>query len=337
MDDNGGHRWIMRAPTVWVDIAPLALDKPGAVLDHPNAKLWSLALESRGVKHRLRTRTQEQGGGYAVEAPESSVDVAVGEIRQLLRENDPAGQRVFLPDLRQAARGESTIIAMVLMLLFHWAVNRAYPSRGVFPDSWLEAGSAKANLMLGGEWWRAVTALSLHADGAHVLGNALVGGAFLFLATRRLGPGLAWSLTLAAGALGNLVNAWVMGPTHNAIGFSTASFGAAGILAGMAPFGGIGGRLGAAAAERIGRLGGFVRNWLLPAGCGLGLLAMLGAGPGTDLGAHLFGLLAGMVLGAGAGWFAMRTGVPNRGGDAVLAIAAMATVVMCWALAWNAA
>jgi len=39
--------------------------------------------------------------------------------------------------------------------------------------SWVERGSADAGRIVRGEWWRAVTALTLHADVAHTLGNAV--------------------------------------------------------------------------------------------------------------------------------------------------------------------
>ncbi len=39
---------------------------------------------------------------------------------------------------------------------------------------------------------------------------------------------------------------------------------------------------------------------------GLGLLAMLGAGEDTDLGAHLFGFVSGLMLGMGTGFAATR-------------------------------
>src|SRR5205823_3241225 len=46
-------------------------------------------------------------------------------------------------------------------------------------NRWFALGSADAARMHGGEWWRALTALTLHADLAHVASNAFA-AALLF-------------------------------------------------------------------------------------------------------------------------------------------------------------
>ena len=78
---------------------------------------------------------------------------------------------------------------------------------------------------------RLVTALTLHADWQHLLGNLLIGGIFISRLCRDLRSGPAWLLLLASGALGNLANAWLQNPAHRAVGASTAIFGAVGMLA----------------------------------------------------------------------------------------------------------
>ncbi|MCE1226661.1 MAG: hypothetical protein LWW87_09280 [Geobacteraceae bacterium] len=47
-----------------------------------------------------------------------------------------------------------------------------------------------------------MTALTLHADLQHLLGNLTIGGLFVFLLCRETGTGLSWFLLLAAGGLG---------------------------------------------------------------------------------------------------------------------------------------
>ena len=82
----------------------------------------------------------------------------------------------------------------------------------------------QAGLIRAGEWWRTFTALGLHADPLHLAGNLIYGLIFGFLAGQLLGWGLAWSGLLLAGALGNLLNAFLQAPTHSSIGASTAVF-----------------------------------------------------------------------------------------------------------------
>jgi membrane associated rhomboid family serine protease len=148
-------------------------------------------------------------------------------------------------------------------------------------SEWFAAGSARSSLILAGQWWRAVTALTLHADAGHVLGNVL--GATLFAGAlwARFGSGVGLALLLAAGTLGNLANALLRGAGHSSVGASTAVFAAVGALA-----------ADALVQRRVPRGGR-----LAPLGAGLGILAMLGTSERADLWAHFFGLAAGLLLG----------------------------------------
>src|SRR5437763_159481 len=80
------------------------------------------------------------------------------------------------------------------------------------------------------EWWRAVTALTLHVDVVHVAGNALAVAVLLPPLVQRFGAGAALWLLLLAGALGNVLAAMTHDPRHLAVGASTAAFGAVGVL-----------------------------------------------------------------------------------------------------------
>src|SRR5207248_15378 len=68
---------------------------------------------------------------------------------------------------------------------------------------WFAKGSADAARILRGDWFRVVTALSLHADLSHALGNAVVGGLLLSALARRIGTAAAAWLALLSGAAGN--------------------------------------------------------------------------------------------------------------------------------------
>src|SRR5207245_504611 len=67
---------------------------------------------------------------------------------------------------------------------------------------WFSRGSADAAAIVRGEWWRTVTALTLHADAGHAVGNAVLGGLLLALLAHALGPGLAAILMVLAGSAG---------------------------------------------------------------------------------------------------------------------------------------
>jgi len=184
---------------------------------------------------------------------------------------------------------------------------------------WFERGSADAERILLGELWRTVTALTLHADIAHALANALVGALFLSAVCGVLGAGVGCALVLLSGAVGNLVNAFFQGSHHVSVGASTAVFGAVGLLSGLS-------------VARRRRQQSPRRPFWVPIGAGLAILAMLGtAGARVDLWAHLFGLLAGGVLGIPVGFALPRPPKPQV--QWALGGAAITALLYCWGLA----
>jgi membrane associated rhomboid family serine protease len=323
----------------WIDLVPLVRGEEAGALSHREAQLWGLVLASRRVPHQLRPVPAERGGGYAVMVQEWFADRAAEEIELYFEENRPESGGAAIPDLRPVGGLEPTLFGLALLVLFYWVYSRTYPSLGLYPDLWVRLGSADAGAILSGQWWRLCTALTLHADGPHVAANAAVGGVFIWLAARRLGSGTAWLLTMVSGVLGNLFNSMVLGVHHDAIGFSTATFGAAGVLAGISPFAVGGGLHGLGSGPWLERFWRFTRTALIPFGAGLGLLAMLGAGDGEgniDLGAHLFGFASGLGLGALAGGAATRFGLPGKGADFTLYAMALALPAAAWIRAWLA-
>ena len=175
--------------------------------------------------------------------------------------------------------------------------------------------------ILDGQWWRLVTALTLHADWVHLSSNLAIGGIFVIFLCRELGSGLAWSLLLSAGILGNLVNACVQEPGHSSVGASTAVFGAVGILASLSV---------------VRYRHQLQRRWLLPVAAAMALLALLGTeGKNTDLGAHLFGFIYGSFLGLITEYLIGRRGCPGPMLNALLAMMSVAAVVGAWWAAIN--
>ena len=184
-----------------------------------------------------------------------------------------------------------------------------------FGFDWFAAGRMDGGRMLAGEWWRPVTALTLHADAAHLLGNLVFGSFFGYSVARYLGGGFGWLAIVASGALGNFANGWLAGPNHLSIGASTAVFAALGILSAYCWRRGF-----PAQASR--------RERFAPVIAGIGLLAFTGtAGANTDIGAHLLGFVAGF----GNGFLIARLGFPvSRNAQLACAFAAVGSVVVAW-------
>ena len=240
---------------------------------------WVLVLSAEGLQTGVR------GGpdGFALEVASDDAARADALLRTWQRENENA-PRATEPAAPIDARALRHAVVVSGFLLALYAVTGP-ASRA---DSAFGArGSAESARIRAGEAWRAVTALTLHADVAHVLGNAIAGALFLSAVFHLFGFGFGGALVLSAGVLGNLANAFVQAPTHASIGASTAVFGALGLLVGHA-----------LAQPRAARR---TRPAWMPIGAALALLAMLGSeGERVDLWAHGFGLAAGALLGLAA-------------------------------------
>lgn len=221
---------------------------------------------------------------------------------------------------RQAAVGARFgAMGLVLVLVFFAFAQTTY----LGSRDWLDAGRLQAGLVRDGEWWRVFTALTLHLDMAHLLGNLVFGVVFGFIASLSLGSGAAWLTILLCGAAGNLLNAWLQPLTHSAVGASTAVFAALGLIAAFQW------RVQMVqAGERwLRRLGPLV--------AGIALLAFLGVGDErTDVGAHLTGFLCGL----GGGWLwgdvLRRRGAPSMRVQWMMGGAAPTLLALAWWIAF---
>jgi rhomboid protease GluP len=267
---------------------------------------WALVLAAAGVPHRL-ARTPS-GWRLLVTAPDAARASAALDAYDAERESAPAA-----PEAPEYGRTSVGLVVAALLVAFYAVTGPADAE-----STWARAGSAAAELILHGEPWRAVTALTLHANPAHLLGNAVACAVFVTAVGRALGPGLGGSLVLVSGAGGNVLNALLQGAHHDAVGASTAVFGAVGLLGGL-QFG-----------RRRRRRGA----WLPVAGS-LALLALLGSDREADIVAHLFGLLVGGVLGVAAALLVARP--PGRAVQWLLALAALSAVAGSWVVALTGA
>jgi len=267
---------------------------------------WALVLTSQ----RLHATITQVSAGFGVSVPEHEYERAVRVLAAYDRENRATGspsEPIPPPDFVTSA-------VLCLAFLGFFAVTGPRD-----PDvAWFARGSADAARILAGETWRIATALTLHADLGHAIGNAAAGLFFIGFVCGALGFGLGAALVVAAGALGNLANAHFHAAGHSSLGASTAVFGALGILA----------SLGVVRHWRRGTRG---RRALAPIAAGLGLLAMLGTGDRSDVSGHLFGIAAGALLGLPVARF-VRT-APRGGIQWLLAGTTLVILLSCWATA----
>ena len=272
---------------------------------------WALVLDARKVPCRI-----ESGGmGWRLLVPADYFALARNELRLFEKENRdwPPPEPPASPLVENTL---ATLSVLILLATFYNLTRLDISLVGHNPVDWTDLGKAHAGRIMAGEWWRLVTALTLHADWLHLVSNLALGGLFIVWLCRDLGSGLAWSLLLGSGILGNLANAWLQTSDHSSVGASTLVFGAVGVLAALS-----------LVRYRRHRK----KRWALPVAAALALLALLGTeGKNTDLGAHLFGFGFGIGLGLAAEYLAGRYGRPGRRLNALLALASAMVVVAAW-------
>ena len=235
---------------------------------------WAVVLAAADIPHWLRQRLD----GWALIVPPDDAPTALKTLAAYDEENSREG--VSGGDDGAPSRPMTIAGGVVALLLLGFFAITGPRAGG---SAWFERGSADATRVLAGEWWRAVTALTLHADAPHVLANAAASALLMTAVCWHLGPGVGLWLLLLAGAGGNALTAAVHGGDHVSVGASTAVFGAIGILAALQ-----------ITRRRAGSSG--MKSWVVIA-ASLALLALLGTGPHADLLAHLFGFLVGGGLG----------------------------------------
>ncbi|MFS8065016.1 MAG: rhomboid family intramembrane serine protease [Byssovorax sp.] len=278
----------------------------GPVPHERKARDHALVLQSMSIWHVIRRSYV----GWVLLVRDADYAAASSAIDGYEEENRDWPPRPVRERPRHAASPVTPLLFLTLIAFFLVTGPAAADSH------WFSQGTAVTREVLSSQPWRAVTALTLHADGTHVLGNAISGTVFASAVHRRLGAGGSALAILASGILGNLGNAlWhrsIGDPGHASIGASTAVFGAIGLLAATQ----VVVNFGVRAEDRKAKTS---RSWSDIAGPIVGGFALLGAlgagGPTTDLGAHLFGFLSGVAIGAVAAWPQRRHSVSVEAGS----------------------
>lgn len=243
-----------------------------------DAEQLALVLAAAGIGCRLTA----DGGGIALYVDAADAPRAFDELDAYERES--AAAPPARPTVVGGHGGLGAAMAFAAVLLFFFGLQQRD-----WRTDWSALGAAQAGLIQGGAWWRTITALTLHVDHSHLVGNLAAGLVFGLLVAQLLGAGLGWLAILLTGACGNALTAALQTPGHTAIGASTALFGALGIIAGFLR------------QRRVVPWRGGIRRWA-PLSAGILLLVFLGfGGENTDVGAHVAGFAFGGLFGLALG------------------------------------
>jgi rhomboid protease GluP len=264
---------------------------------------WSLVLVSQGIESVISQR--EHDGAWVLEVVESDLRRAVEAIAAYERENATVWRQEvkwtgLLFDIR-------SVFWFAALATFHFfaAVSRT---------DFQTAGLMDRTALQHGEWWRLFTAVTLHADIAHLAANVTAGIVFLGLAMGCFGWGNALLLSLLGGAIGNVGTFFVHNYSLGASGMVMASLGL--LTAHSLSFG--------KHEKRTVWLGRGVI-----AGCLL--VVLLGFSPKSDVVAHVGGFIGGAVLGIVATRF--HSVLHSRGVNAGTSLVCAAIMLLTWWLA----
>lgn len=267
----------------------------------------SLVLLSQGISHRIE---HSEEGPFQIFVEPEKRRMAQFQIRLYHRENPPRDENPPLP-LKFTLQPLWVLLIPIVCTLLD------------FSDISIQmhnAGIADASKILRGEWWRTITAMTLHADSRHLASNLVSGFLALSLLHYRIPLAKLVPFLAVASAVANFFVALTVQTSFRSLGFSGFVFATIGCLA-VIEF-----RL--MPRETHGLLRRFAPL------CGAASLAVfLGLGENADILGHLYGFIAGLLCGFIPKKKTLRWGAPTVAADILWIAAYYALFIIGWVLA----
>ena len=240
------------------------------IQDHKIVFDYSLVLHSQAIPH---TVVMNHEGYFELIVESVFKEEAFAAIHQYIKEND--FNKVETANLLFSA---APIALLMIPFLIYFFANF---SRGVY--SIYSAGRNNISTF-SGDFWRPITAQTLHSGYDHLFGNMLFGFLIFNLLHQSIPLGMIAILTTALATLTNCLTVLtVNSASFNSLGFSTNVFAGIGLLAAIE----------------------FRKNWGTPQMKGrfkpllgaFALAGMIGVSPNADVLAHFYGFFIGVVAG----------------------------------------
>ncbi|PHR26119.1 MAG: hypothetical protein COA36_12905 [Desulfotalea sp.] len=235
----------------------------------------SLILSAAGISHRTQFVSPQL---IEIFVTITDLQNAADQLEHYEEENRNWPQQHSYDNYAPVFRAMAPIV--IAALIYMYSLSGEWSTGSI----WFSAGAGDSTaILLSHEYYRLVTALTLHANAAHLLGNCFLGGILLHFLLLSTGNGIGLFAVLTTATLANFINVILHGPGHLFVGFSTAVFAVIGMLCTI--------RFSEKTRPSHASL-------LMPLMAGFALLAFLGSsGEHTDLGGHLFGLVCGFFSG----------------------------------------
>ena len=259
----------------------------------------SLVLLSQGISHRLLRSIE---GPFLIFVLPEHEARAREQLELYRKENPPKEENPPIP-LSFSLQPLWVLLAPLIVTLIDFtdAMNLHTP------------GISDAAKVLKGEWWRSLTAQTLHGDVRHLASNLICGYIVMNMITFRI-PLLRLAPFIA---IANLCVSLTVQTSFRSLGFSTFVFAAIGCLS-VIEF-----RL--MPKETHGLLRRFAPL------CGAASLAVfLGLGENADILGHAYGFVAGLFCGFIPSKKALRWGTPLATADGVGLLIYYALYVIAW-------
>jgi rhomboid protease GluP len=160
----------------------------------------------------------------------------------------PVGEAIPIPEYAPAQRSRriarsdwnprvapaTYLLVAINVGVFLWMLTHGVSAKEPTTDQLVQYGATNADLILGGQWWRLVTAIFVHVGLIHIGTNMWCLWNLGMLGEPLLGPVGLFATYLITGIAGNLlslaVNVWLGDHGSVGAGASGAVFGIAGIL-----------------------------------------------------------------------------------------------------------
>ncbi len=267
----------------------------------------SLVLLSQGISHRLE---HSPDGPFQIFVELDDQKRARFQIRLYHRENPPREVNAPLP-LKASFQPIWVLLVPTVVTLIQFS--------GIIPGIESE-GLSDADKVMNGQWWRCITALTLHGDSRHLGGNLLTGYLVLSMMSYRISLAKVVPFLAVSSALANFCVAATVQTDFRSLGFSTFVFAAIGALSVM--------EFRLMPKESHGLLRRFAPL------CGAASLAtFVGLGEHADILAHLYGFIAGLLCGFIPNKKSLRWGAPVVASDIFWIVGYYAIFVIGWAFA----
>jgi membrane associated rhomboid family serine protease len=288
-----------------------AVDEILRTADHDLFWTCSFVLTALQIPHQSLMKD----GFFHLLVPHHLKARALKELEEYSSENNSWPRKAQHPEQMVKTPQPAALLLVGTLALFY-SVTGPWDGNSF----WFQLGAGNSQAMLEqSQWYRLITSLTLHADIIHLLNNSILGGFLLHFFFLLVGNGIGLFALLCTAAMGNYINVVLHGPGHIFVGFSTAIFAIIGLLS-MLRY-----------SYNSGVNGSHV---FVPLMAGVALLAMLGSsGEHTDLGAHFFGLLCGLLFGKILGLRLIRRLKDSLFVQTLLFVTSLLAVLISWMLA----